>query len=374
MISGYSIAAGIAWFTLVLVFIAALQKRTGFMLRASAQLLLFAAALALVRMLLPLDFRQAYVIQSFHIYPAIMAFLRSPLFGWLKVWQVFLLVWALGSAVVLGYEIWALLAASRRRKCYRRIPSQQAEQAAKRAGLLPGDIVVSSDVAVPMAAGLFRPKMYLPLLTLTDEELDWIVRHETQHIKGKDVWLKLLYTLLQAALWWNPFVWYFARELDSILELRCDQAVLRGRSEGERHAYVQTLLQVTTQLCAGRRHYPASAVTFARPVKKSALTRRAELILHTPPRHRRQTIAAGLLCLVLFAASYFVILQPAGAPPEEDLAGEVIFSEDDTYFLVHKEDGSYELWCNGDYFASLEGYFLNEEPFCNMNIIEEQRK
>lgn len=367
MISGYSIAAGIAWFTLVLVFIAALQKRTGFMLRASAQLLLFAAALALVRMLLPLDFRQAYVIQSFHIYPAIMAFLRRPLFGWLKVCQVFLLVWVLGSAAVLGYEIWALLAASRHRKCYRRIPSQQA---AKRAGLLPGDIVVSSDVAVPMAAGLFRPKMYLPLLTLTDEELDWIVRYETQHIKGKDVWLKLLYTLLQAALWWNPFVWYFARELDSILELRCDQLVLRGRSEGERHAYVQTLLQVTTQLCAGRRHYPASAVTFARPVKKSALTRRAELILHTPPRHRRQTIAAGLLCLVLFAASYFVILQPAGAPPEADLAGEVVVTPDNAY-LVHTKDDTYELWVDGFFFTTFEKSELYSKPLCDLEIREE---
>lgn len=375
MISSYSVVAGVVWLSAALILIALLRKRTGFMLRYSPELLLFVALLALVRTLLPLDLRQAHIIRSFHLMPSVTDAMQSTVLGGITVGQSLLLLWAGGSVVVLLCEICALITDERQRKEFRVIPSRSAGRAAQRAGLSADMIVVTPDVPVPLTAGFIHPKIYFPgiSMSMTDDQLDWIVRHELQHMKGRDVWLKLMYYPVLAALWWNPVVWFFAHELDSILEMRCDQAVMRGRTKEEREAYVETLTLVLRQMVGGRRNYPAATVTFARPVKKSVALQRAMLILNAPPRHRAATIAAGCLCVVIFIASYFVLLQPATLPSEYDVVAEIPFAEGDEYYLVHKPDDSYELWYNGSYLGSLYGNYLDEEPFCDMQILEESR-
>lgn len=372
MISSYSVVAGILWLSLALIMIALLRTRTGFMLRYSAELLLFAALLALVRTLLPLDLKQAYIIRSFSVMPLATDAMETTLPDGIPVGQSLLLIWAGGSVVTLLCEIYAVVHDWSERKCYRVISTRWAERAAHRAQIPPEMVVVTPDLPQPVTLGIFHPKIYLPLMPMTDSELDWIIRHELQHIKGRDMWLKLLYYPVLAALWWNPVVWYFSHELTAILEMRCDQKVVRGRSAEERTEYGEMLLRFA-KLKNQQKNYAFSSMMFTMPAKKDVLVQRTELILGEPPRHRTSTVAAACVCVAIFIASYFVLLQPYGEPAEEDVIGEISFAENEEYSLVHKADGNYELWCGGNYICDFYGNCLDEEPFCDMEIIEESR-
>ena len=49
-------------------------------------------------------------------------------------------------------------------------------------GLPDGAVLLSPDIVVPISIGFFRPKIYLPIMNLTDAEFRIVLRHERQHI------------------------------------------------------------------------------------------------------------------------------------------------------------------------------------------------
>lgn len=372
MISFYSIVAGIIWLSVALILIALLRMRTGFMLRYSSELLLFVTLLALVRTLLPLDLKQAYIVRSFFVMPLATDALETALPDGIPVERSLLLIWAGGSVVTLLCEIYAVFHDWNERKRYRVISAPWAVRAARRAQIAPEMIAVSPDLSMPMTLGFFRPRIYLPLTSLNDSQLDWVIRHELQHIKGRDMWLKLLYYPVMAAFWWNPVVWYFSHELNTILEMRCDQAVIRGRTAEERTEYGETLLEVAKWANGQKKNYLASTMPFALPAKKNVALQRIELIVGDTPRKRSSVIAAACVCVALFIASYFVIIQPYGMPPEDEVAGAIVVTEENAY-LVHTADDTYELWVDGFCLTTHDKSELDSIPLCDLEIREENK-
>ena len=48
---------------------------------------------------------------------------------------------------------------------------------------------------------------------LTPEELRFVVRHEAEHVRRRDIVLNLLLAALEIAHWFNPLVWLAVRRL-----------------------------------------------------------------------------------------------------------------------------------------------------------------
>ncbi|WP_294548210.1 M56 family metallopeptidase [uncultured Pseudoflavonifractor sp.] len=162
--------------------------------------------------------------------------------------QLLSILWLAGGVVFLLFHCVSYLLA--RRKLLRSALSPTHEQADKCSALRQElnirrsvGLMRSAAVRSPMMLGLVRPVILLPDRGLRDSELDLTLRHELLHLKRQDVAYKAVMLLANAVHWFNPLVWWMAREAGRNLELCCDEAVIRSLNGGGRREYGQVLLQ-----------------------------------------------------------------------------------------------------------------------------------
>ena len=130
-----------------------------------------------------------------------------------------------------------------------------------------------------MVTGIKSACIYLPDLLYTDQELHLIFKHELQHFKSRDILIKLFYCSLLAIFWWNPIVHRFQRELEWLLELRCDMNVTKKLNKLERIAYLEIILR-TLRLNTGTQHIDmALASQLAQNETDLFIRQRFELVL-----------------------------------------------------------------------------------------------
>ena len=104
----------------------------------------------------------------------------------------------------------------------------------------------SDRVDSPLTYGLLRPVILLPkTLDRSDvSRLAFVLTHEMAHIRRFDALSKLLLAAAACLHWFNPLVWWMAREAGRTLELCCDARVVRGRDEAFRRRYGTALLHL----------------------------------------------------------------------------------------------------------------------------------
>lgn len=97
-----------------------------------------------------------------------------------------------------------------------------------------------------MMIGFFQSKILLPHENYTDEQLDMILTHELIHKKHHDLFFKLLLLFVHAIYWFNPFIYYMTFQINYIMELFCDETVLKNQPISYRTIYSITILQTIT--------------------------------------------------------------------------------------------------------------------------------
>ncbi len=106
-------------------------------------------------------------------------------------------------------------------------------------------IVYSSPyMTTPFIYGLWKPKIVLPPVSFTEEELRHIFLHELMHYKRRDLCLKVVLTFIQALHWFNPIAYMARRDLDLYGEYSCDEKVTNEMVTSERKRYCALLLRV----------------------------------------------------------------------------------------------------------------------------------
>lgn len=157
-------------------------------------------------------------------------------------------VWLAGAAAYSGFYLLAY-AAGRRRLLSRAAPAGEEEavrlrRLARKIGChRTARLYWSGDIRSPMMLGLVRPAILLPSHPVGEEELAIILRHELTHLKRGDIAYKLLLLAANGVHWFNPLVWWMAREAAYNLELCCDDDVVRHRGGGFRRLYGEILLR-----------------------------------------------------------------------------------------------------------------------------------
>jgi beta-lactamase regulating signal transducer with metallopeptidase domain len=94
-----------------------------------------------------------------------------------------------------------------------------------------GDIrlLVSNEVAGPMALGLFAPAIVLPCTfsdQLTEDTFDQIILHELSHLRRFDDWANFLQRLIASILPIQPAFFWIGRQLIFEREIACDDHVV----------------------------------------------------------------------------------------------------------------------------------------------------
>lgn len=364
-ISAYSIVSAVLFYNLALIAVYLLRRKKEFMLRYGTTALILLSFLAVLRLCLPIEFGFSHVVGSDTVLPAIRDSLIYCPFGEnsISIGTVLLLVWAAGSSVFLVRDIFLLVKGERKRGRYVPAEDEIIAQAMDELGL-KHQVIISCDVPMPMVAGLFRPVIYLPKIELSTEQWKYVLRHEARHIDSRDLFIKLFYILLRTVMWWNPVSHLFLKEIDILLELRCDTAIVKSLDEEERRDYLDAILQVIKNTMPAKENILAVAGLTGSVV---GLKQRFESVLQF---EKRSSIWRGLLIYalltVLFLASYLVVLQPRYEPPAEDLEYTyTVYNE--TSFILYT-GGEYWLFIDNKYFSKIPEEELKDAPLDSLPI------
>jgi len=115
----------------------------------------------------------------------------------------------------------------------------------------------------PCLVGLLDPAIVMPAGLaddLTDEQLRFIFRHELAHLRRWDLPLNWLLAAVEAFHWFNPLVWWVARQIRLDREEICDQVAVDGRVEACR-PYGLLMVQMALSRVPGLDQQPSSAVS-----------------------------------------------------------------------------------------------------------------
>ena len=364
--SVYSFLNAVVWFNIGLVLVALIQSHERIVMRYSPALLGALAVLAGIRVFFPLDSSCFLVIHSRHILRFLQQILNFQLFRIVPVWGLVVLIWLGGGAAVLIRETSYLIRDKRIRSGWIHVQNDQVLRAASALNISPKKIIVSPQVGTPAVIGLFRPKIYLPDISLPHEEWIWILKHERQHIRNGDIWIEFLYLLLEAVCCWNPYMHRVAKKLGALLEFRCDYLVTKGYSEAETQVYLLSILHILSYINLLKEDQSSKQRSrmHAYMVYTQAdllLRNRFEAIQNPRPKQPLAHTAIALGCIALFLSSYFFLFQPAGYPREEEIADCVQITPENAYIL-QTDEGTYELWVDNNLFYVLQKEDLNEMP------------
>ena len=150
------------------------------------------------------------------------------------------------------------------------------------------------------------------------------------------------------------------KDIDQMLELRCDGILTQDYSIEMQNKYLETILSILKR----QTHPPNSkghlTASFVNRSAYSLTRQRFEIILST----NRLTKAKALLCysisFLLFSSSYFIILQPATKTTTEQ--GPTL--------ILHTSENNYELYIDGTFYKNLTQREAYSKEYSKYEIIE----
>lgn len=112
----------------------------------------------------------------------------------------------------------------------------------------------------PVIVGFLKPRIYLPIHIISDynaTSMRFMLLHELQHFKHKDMIVNYLINISGILYWFNPFVWFALKEMRCEREIACDSSVLQMLPKTEYENYGNTLIDFAEKISL----YPFPFVT-----------------------------------------------------------------------------------------------------------------
>ncbi|MEA3366960.1 MAG: M56 family metallopeptidase, partial [Planctomycetota bacterium] len=200
-----------------------------------------------------------------------------------------------------------------------RVPAAFRAAAARFSVNKPVTIVESRHVASPLTIGTLRPVVLLPAgfaSATSDEELLAIAIHEMVHVRRCDALILGWLSVVRAALFLHPLIWLACRQVASLAEAACDDAVLEAT--GEPVGYAKMLVRMAEAM-----PHRALATELAAGflLSKGSLLRRVEAIL-SDRREQIRRLSRVALGVTLLAGAASVALALALPLAERDSGAE----------------------------------------------------
>ena len=140
------------------------------------------------------------------------------------------IVWAVGAALMLLYFIFN----------YIRI------KYIIRAGIPYGkNIKLCNYISTPFVIGIIKPVICLPA-DIEQEYIEYVVAHESAHIKRKDNIWKTLAFLILSVYWFNPLMWVSFVLLSQDIEFACDEKVIKEHGTNYKKPYSMALMNCSS--------------------------------------------------------------------------------------------------------------------------------
>lgn len=233
----------------------------------------------------------------------------------LSLVQVLFLVWLAGMAVAL---VWNLIRHRRFMQVVKRWSRAISKPAVLEAfGKAKEKLGVQKEIGLlccepmdsPVLVGIVRPRILLPDLNLTEDELEVVFLHELTHYKRKDLLVKVLMLAAGVLHWFNPMVYVVSKTLAFYSEASCDYEVTKNEDMNGRQYYSETIISVIR-----RQSKMKTALSTSFYGGKNGMKRRILSIMNTAKK--RIGIVAVCVALVAVLATGMALavdVPPAGA-------------------------------------------------------------
>jgi beta-lactamase regulating signal transducer with metallopeptidase domain len=101
-----------------------------------------------------------------------------------------------------------------------------------------------SQCSVPLTIGLLHPRILLPIESRSwdTDTLAAVLTHEREHVRRRDPLVEWLAVLNRSIYWFNPLAWWISRNLATLAEQACDDAVITNGCD--RGGYAELLLEL----------------------------------------------------------------------------------------------------------------------------------
>ncbi|UCF05335.1 MAG: HEAT repeat domain-containing protein [bacterium] len=168
----------------------------------------------------------------------------------------------------------------------------------------PVRVMLSEEVSMPFAWGLFRPVIVLPIDAgeWPEDRIRSVMTHELAHIARWDYLIHMVIEMVRIVYWPNPIVWFAARKCVMERERACDDFALRDGTPSE--DYASHLLHIARVQIEGR--IPVPAVTMA---GEPGLKERIGYVMNG--KMNRSPMQKGML--VITTALIVLIVLPLGS-------------------------------------------------------------
>ncbi len=151
-------------------------------------------------------------------------------------------------------------------------------------------VYACDEVRSPFILGIIRPRIYVPS-SMAGETLDYVIRHETAHLRRHDHWWKPLGFLILSVYWFNPLCWIAYILLCRDIELACDEKVIRDMDKESMAAYSQALLDCSSP----RKRVAACPLAFG----EAGVKERVKSVLNYKKPAFWILLVAVIVCIVL---------------------------------------------------------------------------
>lgn len=99
---------------------------------------------------------------------------------------------------------------------------------------------------VPIVKGIISPKIYIPL-NMSKMHAPYVLSHELDHIKKKDLLVKYMALVICWIHWYNPLVWLAFNHLEKHIEMSCDEAVTKNQSLDFKKGYMTSMIEMSLE-------------------------------------------------------------------------------------------------------------------------------
>lgn len=220
-------------------------------------------------------------------------------------------------------------------------------------------------VTAPSIVGLRNPIILFPIDYPAELEVYGVLQHEIAHFVYGDIWIRFIWHLVKAFWFWNPIVYILDSQLIKVLEIRADEKAVKNMIGEQRQEYRITLVKLAN--LAGKRKPNKYGMAFLH--KKGMLVKKRIELLETEYKRTKGNHITNYIIMVVGAMSLFVlmncfILEPISPIPEQEYEGTKMVTED-SYFLVKNAEGTYDMYMDGIYCATIEETYGMEVPVYN---------
>lgn len=337
--------------------------------------MILAIILCILRLLLTVEIDATIEIESEVIYAGIYSFFKDNYLFGIKYLYILYGTWVLGMVVAvckhfancLMFKKWQATLEPVENPIVYEALEVVLEKFGKYAKV---KLLTADSIRVPMISGFFKPVIYLPKMDFTQEELEHILTHELTHYFNKDVWIKLGIWINCIVFWFNPLVYILKKNTSEILELACDNRVTKNVTNKEKVAYLKTILRVVEENASKdcKQNQVTTVSALFDDSSESLIEERFRIVLDDNAKElgRKGKILTSSIMIMLFLASYSIVLQPSYPDGPKDEVTYDLFSEDN--YLIEISDGVWELYSGGELAGLVDNEVIKIVPFCNIVI------